>query len=52
MLEKVLYFANYIVTDPGETTLWKNQMLTEKEYRDMTGRSTRTTLTPAWAPRP
>ncbi|MCD8375907.1 MAG: DNA-directed RNA polymerase subunit beta' [Oscillospiraceae bacterium] len=35
ILEKVLYFANYIVTDPGMTPLDKNQILTEKEYRDM-----------------
>ena len=35
MLEKVLYFANYIVIDPGFTPLEKNQLLTEKEYRDM-----------------
>src|SRR5574344_1551294 len=35
ILEKVLYFANYIVTDPGETPLTKNQILSEKEYRDM-----------------
>ena len=34
ILEKVLYFANYIVTDPGETPLTKNQILSEKEYRD------------------
>ena len=35
VLEKVLYFANYIVTDPGFTPLEKCQILTEKEYRDM-----------------
>ena len=36
LLEKVLYFAAYIVTDPGEGTgLIKKQILTEKEYRDM-----------------
>lgn len=36
MLEKVLYFALYIVTDPGDTReLVKQQFLTEKEYRDM-----------------
>ena len=35
ILEKVLYFVNYIVTDPGFTPLTKNQILTEKEYRDM-----------------
>ena len=34
ILEKVLYFANYIVTDAGETPLVKNQILSEKEYRD------------------
>ena len=34
ILEKVLYFANYVVTDPGETPLMKNQILSEKEYRD------------------
>ncbi len=31
-LEKVLYFAMYIVIDPGETPLNKYQTLTEKEY--------------------
>ena len=35
ILEKVLYFAAYIVTDPGETPLAQNQILSEKEYRDM-----------------
>ena len=36
MLEKVLYFAQYIVTDPGSVReLSKKQMLTEKEYRDL-----------------
>ncbi|WP_113672547.1 DNA-directed RNA polymerase subunit beta' [Vallitalea guaymasensis] len=33
-LEKVLYFASYIVIDPGETGLQYKQILTEKEYRD------------------
>ncbi len=36
VLEKVLYFALYIVTDPGSVReLSKMQTLTEKEYRDM-----------------
>jgi DNA-directed RNA polymerase subunit beta' len=35
ILEKVLYFAAYIVTDPGFSPLAKNQILSEKEYRDM-----------------
>ena len=35
-LEKVLYFAMYIVTDPGNVReVEKNQCLTEKEYRDL-----------------
>jgi len=33
-LEKVLYFAAYIVTDPGETRLAGRQVLTEAEYRE------------------
>ena len=33
VLEKVLYFAAYIVTDPGDAPLALNQVLTEKEYR-------------------
>ena len=32
-LEQVLYFAAYIVLDPGETTLEKHQLLTEAEYQ-------------------
>ena len=38
LLEKVLYFASYIVTDPGLTPLDKKQLLTEKEYREMRDR--------------
>ncbi len=34
LLEKVLYFAQYIVIDPGTTPLEKKQLLTEREYRD------------------
>ncbi|MBE7006122.1 MAG: DNA-directed RNA polymerase subunit beta' [Ruminococcaceae bacterium] len=34
ILEKVLYFASYIVIDPGDAPLVKNQTLSEKEYRD------------------
>ncbi len=33
-LEKVLYFASYIVIEPGETNLLEKQILTEKEYKD------------------
>ena len=33
-LEKVLYFASYIVLDPGQTSLQYKQVLSEKEYRE------------------
>ncbi|MDD4698973.1 MAG: DNA-directed RNA polymerase subunit beta' [Oscillospiraceae bacterium] len=35
LLEQVLYFSQYIVTDAGTTPLIKKQLLAEKEYRDM-----------------
>ncbi len=35
MLEKVLYFASYIVLDAGDTPLKKKDILSEKEYRDL-----------------
>ena len=34
-LEHVLYFSQYIVTDPGTTPLEKKQLLSEKQYMDM-----------------
>ncbi len=34
ILEKVLYFGSYIVTDPGDTPLQRCQLLNEREYRD------------------
>ena len=36
-LEKVLYFASYVVTyvEPGETTLYEKQLLSEIEYREL-----------------
>ncbi len=34
VLEKVLYFASYIVLDPGDTSLSYKQILSEKEYCD------------------
>ncbi len=35
LLENVLYFSQYIVTDPGNTPLVKKQLLNEKQYQDM-----------------
>ena len=37
-LEKVLYFAKYIVVDPGDTPLEKMQILSEKDYEEMVER--------------
>ena len=34
VLEKVLYFASYIVLDAGETNLEYKQVLSEREYQD------------------
>ena len=34
VLEKVLYFANYIVLDPGNSGLEYKQVLTEREYQE------------------
>ncbi|MDO4550267.1 MAG: DNA-directed RNA polymerase subunit beta' [Planctomycetia bacterium] len=33
-LEKVIYFQDYVVTDPGDTPLKKRQLITENEYRE------------------
>ncbi|MGE4285861.1 MAG: DNA-directed RNA polymerase subunit beta' [Phycisphaerae bacterium] len=33
-LEKIVYFQDYVVMDPGDTPLEKHQLLTEDEYRD------------------
>jgi len=33
-LEKVLYFASYVVVDAGDTPLYEKQLLTEAEYRE------------------
>ncbi|MGE5391840.1 MAG: DNA-directed RNA polymerase subunit beta', partial [Deltaproteobacteria bacterium] len=34
VLEKVIYFVNYIVIEPGDTPLVKKQLLNEREYRE------------------
>ncbi|NLU50828.1 MAG: DNA-directed RNA polymerase subunit beta' [Syntrophomonadaceae bacterium] len=35
VLEKVIYFVNYIVLDPGDTPLLRKQLLNEREYREL-----------------
>src|SRR5204863_1928927 len=32
-IEKIVYYQDYVVTDPGKTPLKKKQLLTEDEYR-------------------
>ncbi|HEY7152357.1 MAG TPA: DNA-directed RNA polymerase subunit beta', partial [Gemmataceae bacterium] len=32
-LEKIIYFQDYVVTDPGDTPLKKHQLLTEEDFR-------------------
>ncbi len=39
-LEKVLYFANYIVLDPGTSDLHYKQVLTEREYQEAREKNT------------
>ncbi|MEN6351299.1 MAG: DNA-directed RNA polymerase subunit beta' [Syntrophomonas sp.] len=34
VLEKVIYFVNYLVINPGDTPLLKKQLLNEREYRE------------------
>ncbi|MDD4796500.1 MAG: DNA-directed RNA polymerase subunit beta', partial [Eubacteriales bacterium] len=34
LLERVLYFASYVVTDAGDTALSYKQLLTDREYRE------------------
>ncbi|MBN2879093.1 MAG: DNA-directed RNA polymerase subunit beta' [Clostridia bacterium] len=36
LLERVLYFASFLVIDPGETPLEKMQILSDAEYREAT----------------
>ncbi|AQQ10313.1 DNA-directed RNA polymerase subunit beta' [Sedimentisphaera cyanobacteriorum] len=37
-LEKIVYFQDYVVIDPGDTPLVENQLLSEEEYRDALGK--------------
>ena len=50
-LERVIYFQDYMVVDPGDTPMEQFQLLTEEEYRPP-GPSTAPSSTPTWAPRP
>jgi DNA-directed RNA polymerase subunit beta' len=50
-LERILYFEQYVVIEPGLTDLKARQMMTEEEYLDAQDRSARTPSAPASAPR-
>lgn len=43
-LEQVIYFNNYIVIDPGESSLKKHQLLSEEDYDDYILENEETTL--------
>ncbi len=51
-LEKVVYFQDYVVTNPGDTPLKMQQLLTEEEYRAARASIRRPPGKPTWAPRP
>jgi DNA-directed RNA polymerase subunit beta' len=51
-LERVLYFEQYVVVEPGLTPLKKFQMLTEEEYLDAQDEYGEESFTAASAPRP
>ena len=50
-IERVLYFENYIVLEPGLTPLKPYQPLTEEEYLKARKTTARTASPPASAPR-
>ena len=50
-LEKVIYFQDYVVIDPGDTPLKAQQLLTEEEYRTAREQYGETRSRPTWAPR-
>jgi DNA-directed RNA polymerase beta' subunit len=50
-LEKVIYFQDYVVIDPGDTPLKKMQLLTEEEFRAAREKYGASLPKPAWAPR-
>jgi DNA-directed RNA polymerase subunit beta' len=50
-LEKIIYFQDYVVIDPGETPLKERQLLTEDEYRHYRDRATATLRSGHGAPR-
>ena len=50
-LEKIIYFQDYVVIDPGDTPLKEQQLLTEDEYRQAREKYGEAPSRPTWAPR-
>ena len=50
-LEKIIYFQDYVVIDPGDTPLKEQQLLTEDEFRKAREQYGETPSRPTWAPR-
>ena len=51
-LEKVVYFQDYVVTNPGDTGLKLCQLLTEEEYRAARANTPTSRGRRTWVPRP
>jgi DNA-directed RNA polymerase subunit beta' len=51
-LERVIYYENYMVIDPGKTPLELKQLLTDTEFRRPSMNTVPMPSSPRWAPRP
>ena len=51
-LEKIIYFQDYVVINPGDTELEFKQVLTEEEHRAAVDKYGYRPSRPSWAPRP
>jgi DNA-directed RNA polymerase subunit beta' len=51
-LERVIYYEDYLVIDPGNTPLKENQLLSEMEFREAQDNLRATPSSPRWAPKP
>ena len=51
-LEKIIYFQDYVVIDPGDTPLKERQLLTEDDFRKARETVRRQPSRPTWGPRP
>jgi DNA-directed RNA polymerase subunit beta' len=47
-LEKVIYYSNYVVIEPGEQDVSVNQLLDEDEYLNLRTKAKERTMRPSW----